>query len=207
MVDGHRLNMVGLCGRKAEAIQMTRDRRELVGGGGQALRRRGCWPLPGEADDTTPSVQPTTSDNREQYHTGTTGDSIHCCSETYKVQDRYNSATLFPSPCDTAIKVMSEVLRTLPDRRSSQPSGDRVTEPEPAHLRDDGDTVQTVPDDEREAIDLQTPADRKQRRVSWVLSPERQRQHWYNPVRKLWRHNIRMSVPHVDCRDHLGMFL
>lgn len=109
---------------------------------------------------------------------------------------------------------MSVTFRHLEDRRLSQPSGDRrrhehaIPEPEPAHIQDhDG-----VPEDEREAIDLHTPAQRKagkQRRESRVLSPNRSRTYGGTlgkEVAKVWRHGVAISVPHVDCRDHLGRF-
>lgn len=32
-----------------------------------------------------------------------------------------------------------------------------------------------------------------------------QKRHWYDFVSRFWRHYIQLSVPHVDCRDHLGM--
>ncbi|KAF2217411.1 hypothetical protein CERZMDRAFT_12151, partial [Cercospora zeae-maydis SCOH1-5] len=26
----------------------------------------------------------------------------------------------------------------------------------------------------------------------------------FNPLQKFWRHNVQLTVPHVDCRDHLA---
>ncbi|KAK4565386.1 hypothetical protein LTR86_004003, partial [Recurvomyces mirabilis] len=103
---------------------------------------------------------------------------------------------------------MSVALPTLEDRRASQPSGDKhIPEPEPVHIRDHGDTIQNeTDDDEREASELRTPAQlqaTKQKRISRIISPGLPRTSWYGGVQKLWRHNIQIAVPHVDCRDHL----
>ncbi|KAK4499689.1 hypothetical protein PRZ48_010207 [Zasmidium cellare] len=87
----------------------------------------------------------------------------------------------------------------MEQRNSQQVSGDpvrQIPEPEPAYLRD------TDSDDEREATELRSVASRQ--RVSRVLSFELPQEHWYDPVRKFWRHHVRISVPHVDCRDHLA---
>ncbi|KAK4973188.1 hypothetical protein LTR66_011248 [Elasticomyces elasticus] len=27
--------------------------------------------------------------------------------------------------------------------------------------------------------------------------------HWYDPIKKFWKHQIQLSLPHDDCRDHL----
>lgn len=90
----------------------------------------------------------------------------------------------------------------MEQRKSQEVSGDpvrkgQIPEPEPAHLRDDTDS-----DDEREATELRTVVQRP--RLSRVLSAGLAPQHWYDPVWKFWRHHVRISVPHVDCRDHLG---
>jgi hypothetical protein len=111
---------------------------------------------------------------------------------------------------------MSQSLPTLGKCLPHEPSGDRrhehainaIPEPEAAHInRPDDDEI---PDDEREAIDLHTPAQQKaskQKRGSRVLSPNRSSTYGWKfgeVVARLWRHNVTISVPHVDCRDHLG---
>ncbi|KAF2482510.1 hypothetical protein BDY17DRAFT_238324, partial [Neohortaea acidophila] len=40
--------------------------------------------------------------------------------------------------------------------------------------------------------------------VSHVLTDEKPIIYWYDPVKKFWRHHVRISVPHDDCRDHLA---
>lgn len=94
-----------------------------------------------------------------------------------------------------------------PDRPNMHPhraSGEVINEPAPAHIP--LDQYDTESDDgDREATELRTIDPNAQRpRVSRVLSNERPVEHWYDHVRKAWRHQIRISVPHVDCRDHLG---
>lgn len=70
-----------------------------------------------------------------------------------------------------------------------------IPEPEPAHFQSDSE------DDDREATELRSTP-----RLSHILPSERaqREQHWYSPLEIFWRHHIRLSVPHVDCRDHLG---
>lgn len=88
----------------------------------------------------------------------------------------------------------------MDQRRSHEVSGDPVRdipEPEPAHLQADTDS-----DDEREATELRTVTRRPG--VYRILSPGSTQLRWYDPIKKFWRHHIRLSVPHVDCRDHLG---
>ena len=108
---------------------------------------------------------------------------------------------------------MSVALPTLEDRRASQPSGDQdkhIPEPEAAHIRDHNDANPDDTDDEREASELRTPAQQqqtKQKRLSRTISPGQPQTSWYGGVQKLWRHNIQISVPHVDCRDHLGVYV
>jgi hypothetical protein len=113
---------------------------------------------------------------------------------------------------------MSQSLPTLSKRPADEASGDRtlrhehaidtIPEPEPVHIQD----IDGVPEDEREAVDLHTPAEqtaRQQKRRSRVLSPTRSSTYGGRLgeiIARLWRHNIAISVPHVDCRDHLGMF-
>lgn len=100
--------------------------------------------------------------------------------------------------------VMAEEPR---QRRPPQPpeSHHVLPEPEPAHTRrSDADSAS---DNEREATELRsvTPGQQSARRRSRVLSPPaRSKLHWYDPVSKYWRHHINITVPHDDCRDHLG---
>ena len=56
----------------------------------------------------------------------------------------------------------------------------------------------------REATELHA-VDERPRRISRIISSNMPQKHWYDPIKKVWRHHIRISVPHVDCRDHLGM--
>jgi hypothetical protein len=91
--------------------------------------------------------------------------------------------------------------RAIP-RRASQ---DVVSEPEPAHTRDfGGPDADSASDIEREATELRsvTPAGRRRSRV--LSPPASSELHWYNPLSKYWRHNVNITVPHDDCRDHLG---
>jgi hypothetical protein len=82
-----------------------------------------------------------------------------------------------------------------------------VPEPQPAHTRrSDADTES---DNEREATELRSVSSLHQsgRQNSRILSSPpalSSDSHWYDPVGKFWRHNIKISVPHDDCRDHLG---
>ncbi|KAK0367232.1 hypothetical protein LTR94_000229 [Friedmanniomyces endolithicus] len=104
---------------------------------------------------------------------------------------------------------MSAAQTSVSNKSPSQPPGDRRTtaaipEPEQVHIRDDTSTAQDPPDDEPEASELHSPADQRKQRVSRIIASGSATSHWYDPVGRLWRHHIRLSVPHVDCRDHLG---
>lgn len=87
-------------------------------------------------------------------------------------------------------------------RRSSQPSGDSVKplpEPEPARLpRYESDS-----EGEREATELRSVG-QQQPRLSRILTQDSQNESSIHRLKRFWRHHIRASVPHVDCRDHLG---
>jgi hypothetical protein len=84
-----------------------------------------------------------------------------------------------------------------------------VPEPQPAHTRrSDADTES---DNEREATELRSVPSFQQsgRQNSRILSSPpaiSTNSHWYNlnPARRFWRHCVRITVPHDDCRDHLG---
>lgn len=78
--------------------------------------------------------------------------------------------------------------------------------PEPVHPR----TPDTESDDELEATELRdvsASAGATIVRASRILSPAKDKGHWYDPLYKFWRHHIRITVPHDDCRDHLGEHL
>ncbi|KAI5366284.1 hypothetical protein Slin14017_G039240 [Septoria linicola] len=108
----------------------------------------------------------------------------------------------------------------MEERRPSKPSGDpqprkphtltkdlksarsirddEIPEPEPAHIPDG------IPEDEREATELHTATTRASR-ASRVLTPSLQSSPGLlSPIKKFWRHHVQISVPHVDCRDHLA---
>ncbi|KAM3420350.1 hypothetical protein BST61_g3631 [Cercospora zeina] len=87
-----------------------------------------------------------------------------------------------------------------------------IPEPEPAHIPDG------IPAHEREATELLPPsasssaAPRPQDdrnlptpRISRILTPSTHSSiSPFTPLKKLWRHNVQLAVPHVDCRDHLA---
>lgn len=81
-------------------------------------------------------------------------------------------------------------------------SGDVVHRPDPAHVRGEHELG-----DELEATEL-GPMDGENKtqrpRLSRVLSEGMPTAHWYDPIKRVWRHEVRISVPHEDCRDHLG---
>ena len=87
-------------------------------------------------------------------------------------------------------------------RPQDEASGDEIHRPETAHVREEIDS-----DDELEATELQ-PVDNdavsQLPRLSHVLTPRKPMIYWYDPIKRFWRHEIRISVPHEDCRDHLG---
>lgn len=88
-------------------------------------------------------------------------------------------------------------------RPSDEASGDSIHQPEQAHLREETESD----DSEIEATELRQldDSDRAQRpSPSRVISLGKPQAHWYDPAKRLWRHHIRISVPHEDCRDHLG---
>ncbi|KAI7512867.1 hypothetical protein KC347_g2152 [Hortaea werneckii] len=62
--------------------------------------------------------------------------------------------------------------------------------------------VENESDDEREATALHTIAE--QRRARHVTTTPGTSQQWLADIKRLWRHHIRLSVPHADCRDHLA---
>ncbi|KAF2763654.1 hypothetical protein EJ03DRAFT_283703 [Teratosphaeria nubilosa] len=82
-------------------------------------------------------------------------------------------------------------------------SQDAIPELEPAHTI--GERPETASDDEREATELHGIKSRDEtRRVSRIISPDGPAVYWWDPVWKFWRHHVRISVPHDDCRDHLA---
>ena len=92
-------------------------------------------------------------------------------------------------------------------------SGDAVSVPEPAHFyRDSHESYETTLQDETDSdSELEATELRRLSRdvhgtlqpISHILSPGKPIVHWYDHIRRLWRHYIRISVPHDDCRDHL----
>lgn len=87
--------------------------------------------------------------------------------------------------------------------------------PEPAHVHEsyepafspDTDTDTDTDDEELEATELRELSDNARSGmppVSHVLSPGKPINRWDDKLRRFWRHQIRISVPHDDCRDHLG---
>ena len=81
-------------------------------------------------------------------------------------------------------------------------SGDAIHRPQPAHIREETDS-----DEEWEATELRQidPDDNpRPHRLSRVITPNKPAVRWYDPIKKFWRHEVRISVPHEDCRDHLG---
>ena len=77
---------------------------------------------------------------------------------------------------------------------------DLIPEPVPIHPR----TPDTESDDELEATELRDVSAGDSAHAPRVQSLTQHKRHWYNPIHKFWRHHIRISVPHNDCRDHLG---
>ncbi|WPH01701.1 Hypothetical protein R9X50_00455300 [Acrodontium crateriforme] len=73
-----------------------------------------------------------------------------------------------------------------------------------SHHKDDHDSCRhDDSDDELEATEL--------RNVLSYISANRtlnssvlRTQRWYDPIRRFWKHHVRISVPHVECRDHLA---
>ena len=104
--------------------------------------------------------------------------------------------------------------KSAPGPSTSETNETLPTTPEPAHVRESreqrrlSEVSTSDDDDEREATELRSVSHDSgvvvRPRVSRVLSPGKPQTHWYDPVRRYWRHEIRISVPHVDCRDHLG---
>lgn len=79
-----------------------------------------------------------------------------------------------------------------------------ITEPpEAVHPRPND--VENESDNEREATELQNIAGQHApRRMTTATTPPGRPQQWHAGLKKLWGHHIRLSVPHADCRDHLG---
>lgn len=89
--------------------------------------------------------------------------------------------------------------RPLPPRVSQ----DVVPEPEAAYFSRTPD-ADSASDNEREATELRsvTPGARRRSRV--LSPPAGSKLHRYDPLSKFWRHHVNITVPHDDCRDHLG---
>jgi len=110
------------------------------------------------------------------------------------------AAALLPY-CSASMADEPRQRRPLPPRVSQ----DVVPEPEPAHVRPDADSAS---DNEREATELRsvTPGQSARRRSRVLSPPASSKVHWYNNsvLSKYWRHHVNITVPHDDCRDHLG---
>ncbi|KAI6826235.1 hypothetical protein KC340_g10362 [Hortaea werneckii] len=72
--------------------------------------------------------------------------------------------------------------------------------PEAVHPRPNN--AENESDNEREATELHTIAE--QHRTRQVTTSPGRPQEWHADIKRLWRHHIRLSIPHVDCRDHLA---
>ncbi|GAB1727625.1 hypothetical protein NU195Hw_g4700t1 [Hortaea werneckii] len=72
--------------------------------------------------------------------------------------------------------------------------------PEAVHPRPND--AENESDHEREATELRTMAE--PHRTRQVTMTPGKPQQWHAGIKRLWRHNIRLSVPHADCRDHLA---
>ncbi|KAK5131305.1 hypothetical protein LTR08_001144 [Meristemomyces frigidus] len=92
----------------------------------------------------------------------------------------------------------------MANRQRALNVGNPIPEPEEAHVRHNQDRDDS--EDEREATELHAVDEQQpgSRRMLRIVSPRKLQSHWYDPVKKLWMHHIRISVPHVDCRDHLA---
>lgn len=96
-------------------------------------------------------------------------------------------------------------------KTSDEASGNALQVPEPAHLRRESSET-TIQDDTDTDSELEATELRQWNRnvhstlppISHVISPGKPIVHWYDPIKKFWRHQIRISVPHDDCRDHLA---
>lgn len=94
---------------------------------------------------------------------------------------------------------------------SDEASGNTLQVPERAHLPQESVESsfhhETDSDSSLEATelrDLNHDVRSSLPRLSHVLSPGNPMVLWYDPIKKFWRHQIRISVPHADCRDHLA---
>ncbi|KAI6814229.1 hypothetical protein KC332_g8019 [Hortaea werneckii] len=81
--------------------------------------------------------------------------------------------------------------------RSSEPIS---KPPEAVHPRPTD--IENESDNEREATELHTIAE--QHRARLVTAGPGRPQRWHDDIKRVWRHHVRLSVPHADCRDHLA---
>lgn len=113
---------------------------------------------------------------------------------------RAAAATLLPC-CSASMAHEPRQRRPLPPRVSQ----DVVPEPEPAYVRPDADSTS---DNECEATELRsvTPGQSARRRSRVLSPPASSKVHWYSNsvLSRYWRHHVNITVPHDDCRDHLG---
>jgi hypothetical protein len=91
----------------------------------------------------------------------------------------------------------------MEDKPQDEASRDVIQRPEPVHGIEQ---YETDSDNELEATELRHLSQEVERlpRLSHVISPGKPMVYWYDPIKKFWRHEVRISVPHDDCRDHLG---
>ena len=59
---------------------------------------------------------------------------------------------------------------------------------------------------EREATELETYAGGNPETETIRSSVARPENGWFSPLKRFWRRQISLAVPHVACRDHLGTF-
>lgn len=87
-------------------------------------------------------------------------------------------------------------------RAASQKSEHVIPEPETAHTPH---TSGDYEDDDREATELRDARHPITRiPISRLNRPQPTPPRWYDPIRKFWRHQVRTTVPHDDCRDHFA---
>jgi hypothetical protein len=75
-----------------------------------------------------------------------------------------------------------------------------LQEPLATHRRHD-DISSSEDGEQREATELDDASEFRR-----VVIQRHPRQGFFGTVQRFWRSSVRLSVPHVDCRDHLGRF-
>ena len=87
-------------------------------------------------------------------------------------------------------------------RPPHQVSGDPIYRPEPVHLQPTNASGEELAPTEH-GHDGEGSVNSRPR-VSRIVTSGKVSEHWYDRVKKFWRHQVRVAVPHVDCRDHYG---